>query len=265
VRLRPLLLPVEHGGWGFLFEPIMVALVAAPSWAGVLLSLAALAFFLSRQPLKVAAADARHRRHVARTRVAWAIAAAYLLVACAALAGATAVTAHNFWPIALLAAPLAAVPLWFDSRGASRHVVPELAGATALGAVAGAAGVAAGLSWPHALSLWASALVRVLPAIVTVRERVQRLHGHAPDERGPIAAHLLALACALGLMAVGLMPWGVALIALLLAIRAGWDLRPGAPAVTAMRIGVRELVTGLGAAAAIGAAWRFGHQVTSWL
>jgi hypothetical protein len=255
VRLRPLLLPVEHGGWGFLFEPIIVALVATPSLAGVLLSLAAVGFFLSRQPLKVAIDDVRHRRRVPRTRIAWAIAAAYLLVALAALAGATAVAEQNFWPLALLVAPLAAVQFWFDSRGTSRHVVPELAGATALGAVAGAAGVTAALSWPYALSLWASALVRVLPAIVTVRERVQRLHGHAPDERGPIAAHLLALACALGLMTVGLMPWGVALIALLLAIRAGWDLRPGAPAETAMRIGVRELVTGVVAAGAIGAAW----------
>ena len=256
VRLRPLLLPVEHGGWGFLFEPIIVAMVAAPSWAGVLLSLAAVAFFLSRTPLKVAVDDTRHGRRVPRTRVAWAIAATYLFVACAALAGATAVTAHNFWPIAMLAAPLAAVQLWFDSRGASRHMVPELAGAKALGAVAAAAGVAAGFTWPYALSLWASALVRVLPAIVTVRERVQRLHGHPPDERGPIAVHLLALACALVLMTIGLMPGGVAAIALVLAIRAAWDLRPGAPAVTAVRIGVRELVTGLVAAAAIGLSWR---------
>jgi hypothetical protein len=221
----------------------------------VLLSLAAVAFFLARQPLKVAIDDARHRRRVPRTHVARAIAAAYLLVACGALAWSTVVSAHNFWPIALLAVPLAAVQLWFDSRGASRHVVPELAGATALALVAGAAGVAAGLSWPYALSLWASALVRVLPAIVTVRERVQRLHGRPPDERGPIAAHLLALACSLGLMAVGLVPWGVALIALVLAIRAGWDLRPGAAPEAAIRIGIRELVTGLVAAGAIGAAW----------
>jgi hypothetical protein len=99
--------------------------------------------------------------------------------------------------------------------------------------------------------------VDVHPFLDPLQVRVPDVAGDfaGPDERGPIAAHLLALACALGLMTVGLMPWGVALIALLLAIRAGWDLRPGAPAETAMRIGVRELVTGVVAAGAMGAAW----------
>ena len=79
VRLRPLLLPVEHGGWGFLLEPVVIALIAVPGAATVLLALAALGLFLSRQPLKVAIDDARHRRRVPRTRVAWTIAAGYLL------------------------------------------------------------------------------------------------------------------------------------------------------------------------------------------
>ncbi|MDH4063900.1 MAG: hypothetical protein OEW19_05830, partial [Acidobacteriota bacterium] len=87
---------------------------------------------------------------------------------------------------------------------------------------------------------------------------VRRLHGCPPDERGPLAAHLLALSGAVGLSAAGLMPSGVALVALLLAARAGWPLRPGAPAVPAMRIGVGELVTGLAAATVIGALFRWG-------
>lgn len=256
VRLRPLLLPVEHGGWGFLLEPAVIALIAVPGAATVLLALAALGLFLSRQPLKVAIDDARHRRRVPRTRVAWTIAAAYLLLAAVALAGATLMAEHTFWPVALLATPLALVPLWFDSRGVSRHVVPELAGAKALGAVAGAAGLAAGLAWPLALGLWASGLVRVLPAIVTVRERVQRLHGERADNRRPALAHLLALAAAVTLAAVTLMPWGVSLVALSLAVRAMWDLRAGAPEQTAIRIGIRELVTGLIAAGLIGTAWK---------
>jgi hypothetical protein len=52
------------------------------------------------------------------------------------------------------------------------------------------------------------------------------------------------------------MPWGAPIVALLLAVRAAWDLRTAAPAPSAMRIGVRELVTGLIAAGLIGGAWR---------
>lgn len=235
-----------------------MALIAVPSLAAGLLSLAALMAFLARQPLKVAFDDRRHGRQVARTRVAWKVAAVYGLGAGLSLGGAMVAAAHGFWAVALLVAPLLAVQVRFESRGVSRHLVPELAGAKALGAVACAAGLAAGLSWPFALSLWAAALVRVLPAIVTVRERVRRLHGHGPDWRRPATAHATALAVAAALAAVRLMPWGVVGVAALLAARAAWDLRADAPPVPAMRLGVRELVTGLLAAAAIGLAWRWG-------
>ncbi|MGE3885643.1 MAG: YwiC-like family protein [Vicinamibacterales bacterium] len=249
-------MPVEHGGWGFLFEPIVMALVAVPSAATVLLALTAFALFLSRQPLKVAIEDTRRRRRVPRTKAAWAIALGYLLVAGAGVGSAVMVAPYPFWAVAALLAPLGFVTLWFDARGESRNLIPELAGATALAGLACAAGLAAGLTWPLALSFWVSALVRVVPAIVTVRERVQRLHGEAPRTFGPAASHALALSVAAGLALSGLMPPAVGVIALLLALRAAWELRPAAPATTAMRIGIRELVTGLVAAAAIGLAWR---------
>ncbi|HQZ37698.1 MAG TPA: YwiC-like family protein [Vicinamibacterales bacterium] len=255
VRLRPLLLPTEHGGWAFLVEPVIIALIAVPSKATLLLSLAALLVFLARQPLKLALDDRRRRRRVPRTRVALILGASVLLGAALALGGATVAATHRFWPAALLAAPLAAVHVWYDGRGEGRTLVAELAGAKALAAIACAAGLAAGLSWPYALSLWAAALARVLPAIVTVRERVQRLHGQRPDARGPAAAHLLALVGAAGLASVHVMPRGVVLVVVLLAVRAAWHLRPDAPSIPAVRLGLRELGTGLLAAAAIGGSY----------
>ena len=49
VRLKTIVLPAEHGGWGLLFEPIALGLLVAPSIAG---------FYLARQ---VIAADAYRR------------------------------------------------------------------------------------------------------------------------------------------------------------------------------------------------------------
>lgn len=255
IRLRPLLLPAEHGGWGFLFEPIVVAAVAAPSLPGLWLSIAAIAVFLSRQPLKVAMDDWRHGRRVPRTPVARAIALGYLLLAAIAVLVAAASAHLPFWRLGLMAGPLALITLWFDSRGESRQLLPEIAGATALGVVAPAAALAAGWPWPLALALWASALIRVVPAIVTVRERVRRLHGETADALGPAAAHALTLALAASLALAHLLPPGVVVVAALLAARAAWHLRPGAPPTPAMRLGIRELVTGLVAAIAIGVAW----------
>lgn len=254
-RLRPLLLPVEHGGWGFLCEPIVIGLVATPSVPGSLIAAGALGLFLARPPLKVAMDDWRHRRRVPRTRWAWGIAAGYLALATAALTGATMLAGPRFWMVGVVAAPLAVLALAFDVRGASRGLLPELAGATALGATAGATALVAGWTPVLALTLWASALVRVLPAIVTVRERVLRLHGEPPRTRGAAIAHVLALLASGGLAIVGLMPVTVVGVAALLAARALWDLRDGAPARTAMQIGLTELVIGLVAAAVIGGGW----------
>ncbi len=54
IRLRPIALPAEHGGWGLLFEPIVLGLLLAPSLAGLLLSVAATGAFLARHPFKLA-------------------------------------------------------------------------------------------------------------------------------------------------------------------------------------------------------------------
>ncbi len=238
-----------------MFEPIVIALLAAPSVAAVCLAGAAVAAFLARQPLKVVLDDWLRRRNVSRTAWARAIAAAYLLTATLLLVAATRVSARSFWPLAIVVAPLAAITLWFDARGESRRLMPELAGAIALGAVAGAAGLADGWPGPLALSLWVSALVCVLPAIVTVRERVRRLHGETADTWTVANAHALAVLAAMVAVTAQAMPTAVPVIALYLALRAAWDLRPGAPPARAAAIGLRELVTGLVAAGAIGATW----------
>jgi hypothetical protein len=54
VRLRPIALPTEHGGWSLLAAPILLGLRLAPSAADAWLSLAALGAFLTRQPLELA-------------------------------------------------------------------------------------------------------------------------------------------------------------------------------------------------------------------
>jgi hypothetical protein len=248
-------LPVEHGGWGFLFEPIVIALVAAPSAAGAWLAGATIAAFLARQPLKIVFDDLRHGHRVARTAWARGIATAYMVIAIALFAAGAWPVQPWFWRLAFIVAPLAAITLAFDARGESRRLLPELGGATALAAVAAAAALAAGWPWPPALALWASALIRVLPAIVTVRERVRRLHGEPSRFVDAIAAHGSATVSAGSLQAWGLAPPTVLFVAVVLYLRALWDLRSGAPPVKAAHIGVRELVTGLVAAGAIGASW----------
>lgn len=252
VRLRPLALPVEHGGWGFLFEPILIGLIAAWSWAALLLGLAALGVFLIRQPLKIALTDRMAGRRLPRTPIAWAVAAGYALAAGGLGLVAARWAVQPFWIVVVIAAPPAIVQFVYDARGEGRRLVPELLGPAALAGVAAAMALATGRPLGEAVVLWTVAAMRTLPAIVGVRAQVQRLHG-LPAPRWPaFVAHDAAVMLAVILAAAGwLRLWAVALL-LVLAVRAMVHLRPAAPTRRAQAIGTRELVTGLVSAIVLG-------------
>src|SRR6185436_6956547 len=77
VPLRPLALPSEHGGWGFLLEPLVLGLLVRPSLAGSLIALAFVFGFLARHPLKLALQDLLRGKSYPRTRWCWLFACSY--------------------------------------------------------------------------------------------------------------------------------------------------------------------------------------------
>ncbi|MFZ2491643.1 MAG: YwiC-like family protein, partial [Thermoanaerobaculia bacterium] len=130
--LRPLVLPTEHGGWGFLFEPLVLGLAVRPSWGGLLIALAFIGGFLTRQPLKLAIQDAMRGKSYPRTRWCWGFAAGYALAGVAAMALALAVSGWVvFIPIGLVA-PLGLLQIYYDASNKSRALLPELGGAAAM-------------------------------------------------------------------------------------------------------------------------------------
>jgi len=240
VALRPLALPNEHGGWGFLFEPIVLAGIAAPSLAGMLVALAAVAAFLARHPLKLAAADLVRGRRYPRTAACAAIAAAYALVASIAIACAAYAHVRLLLPLAI-AAPFGIVQLAYDAKNRGRAALPELAGAIAMGGVAASMALAASMPLALAGALWLLALCRSLPAILYVRAILGR-------GRGAVIAHVIAVAVAALLWRASLAPLVAVIAAAVLLARSLY--RPAAP--VAKRVGVAELLWGGGATMATG-------------
>jgi len=55
IRLRPIALPAEPGGWGLRFEPIGPGMLLAPSWVALFVSVMARGLFLARHRLKIGA------------------------------------------------------------------------------------------------------------------------------------------------------------------------------------------------------------------
>lgn len=191
--LRPLALPNEHGGWGFLLEPIALGLAVRPSWAGVWVA-AAFAFgFLTRQPLRLALQDLVREKSYPRTRWCWLFALAYSLAALAALGVAVAMSGWTVIVPLGLVAPLGLTQVLYDAHNKGRSLLPELAGSAAMASSAAAIALAGNGRLLFAFALSGIIVARALPSIVYVRAMLGRGAAWIPLSLHAIAVMLVAL------------------------------------------------------------------------
>jgi hypothetical protein len=244
VRYRSLALPVEHGGWGMLGEPLLLGLVVAPSAAGLGVGLAATFAFLARHPFKLALADWRAGRRNARTVAAERFAALYAGLAGASLALATR-GAGGWWLPLAAAAPLALVQLLHDVRNQGRQLLPELLGGIALGSIASSALLAAGWERGPAFAAWVLVGAKAAGAVLYVRARLRCDRGLAFGRAAVLAMHGLGLAAALALAAMQVAPWLAAAAFGLLLVRAAHGLSRFHRQVRPQAVGIMELAYGL--------------------
>jgi hypothetical protein len=247
VSIRPLALPAEHGGWGIVLEPIALALLIAPSVAGVSMGVAAVAAFLARHPLRLAARDRLHHRRLGRTAVCEQLALAYSAIAVAALVGAVALSSARILLPFAIAAPLGLLQFGFDVRNRGRAVIPEMAGIVAAGATAAAIALAGGRTISVAATLWILAMLRAIPALLFVRAVLGR------ESRSiAIAVHVVAVAAAFALWQRHLAPLAAIAAMLLLLGRAIAGMNQNMPARS---VGIRELVWGATTVLLIAGGW----------
>jgi hypothetical protein len=238
---RDLLLPKEHGGWSLAFEPVALGLLVAPSAAGAVLALAAVAGFFTRRPLKLALTlpTTDPRRGPAQR---WA--AFFALLMLTLLAGAAGLgSTRALWPL-LLAAPLGGLFLWFDLRHAMREAEAELAGSAAFALLPAACATLAGWPAPTALALATLALARNVPTVLTVRTCLRLGKAQETNALPPLAAGGAAFTVAALLAWQGLVPAVAVAVHAVFWIRTGWLVSALRPAWPARQVGVMEAVLG---------------------
>lgn len=238
IALRPLALPVEHGGWGLLFEPIGLGLLVAPSWGGLFIGLAFVSGFLVRQPLKLALQDLLRHKRYPRTAWCWGLASGYASLALFALTAALAFGGVAALVLIAAAAPLALIQIGYDAKNKSRALLPELGGAIALSSSATAIAVAGNRPLLAAVTLSAIILARAIPTIAYVRALVTRSHKQIAASGPALLLHALAI------VAVAAFAPMLAIVAMvLLFARAAWGLAH--PPQKAKTIGWTEIVWGI--------------------
>ncbi len=246
VPLRAVALPTEHGIWGFWLEPSLLGLLLVPSFSGLWLVITVLGALLAQQPFSLVLADRRRGKYYPRTKLASRFLLAYGLLALLSLLVALwlADSAYFLLPL-LFALPLALVQVVYDARNQGRKLLPELTGATALGALASSLALAGGWSLLPALSLWLVLAARTIPSILYVRARLRLSRGEQQSRIPSLLASLLAFVLVLILVVTKQLPILVLFAFALLLIRAALGLSSFRRPIEAKIIGFAELAFGL--------------------
>ncbi len=245
IKLRSIALPAEHGSWGLVLEPIVLGLLVAPSWLGLLIGLAAFAVFLMRRPMKVLLANARGqggRRR--RSRIAGRFLTGYGVTAASCFAGAlTLGGGRALLPLAAVS-PLALLFLAYDVRNQSRSWQPEVAGAVVFASVTASIARAGGWQSAPALALSAALALRAIPAVLYVRARIRIERGRPAASLWPVLAHGAAVLAVYSMARVALLPWLAVSPFVVLFTRAALGLSRYRRSVTTTRLGFTEMAYG---------------------
>jgi len=243
-RWKSVALPASYGSWSLVSEPILLGLLVAPTWGGLMLALAGFLSFLIYQPLKIILADRQRGRTFARTRLAMQVATLYFVLMTAFFAAAIwLVGLRPLLPLAL-ALPLMIVYAAYDQRP-GRYWQAELAAPTAFSAISASVALAAGWDYPAAFALWAVMIARSVPAVLYVRARLRLAKGQPVTISSALVAHTLALMVIMALVWLELVPVTAVAAFLFLLIRAVVGLSKFRRDFAPMTLGWIETATGL--------------------
>lgn len=246
VRWQSVALPTEHGGWSFIGEPLLLGLLVAPSWGGLALAIAAMGMFLLRQPMKLYVKDVRSNRRVPRTALALRFALIYgIITAVSGIFVLQLLPSISVVLPMLFAIPLVAVQAFYELRNQGRHVIAEIAGATATGAVASSIVMMQGWALLPALGLWLAMAVKGVTAVLYVRSRLRLERDTPAGIPLTFTAHLVGLTSLAMAALDATIPWTAPLAMLVLTVRGVHGLSPWRVSRPAKVIGVQEVIFGV--------------------
>jgi hypothetical protein len=248
VRIKSIALPVEHGGWAFLIEPLLLGMFLSPAASGLFLCVAAFGVFLLYQPLQITLKD--HRRQKRYPRTVWAQRFVLIYSAIAGIGGLgillTNAASFQFVLLAIAAAlPFACIQMLLVVQGRARDTITEICGACALGTTVTAIVMMQGWSPSLAFALWLIPVTRAVVSILYIRVRLRLARGENINKALPLAVHFLGVLFILFMVAANLLPIGSVLAMLLLLARALYGLYAARSNTPARIIGFQEIAFGL--------------------
>lgn len=256
--LKGVAFPTEHGSWGVLFEPVIAAAAVYPSVPAIFITLSLVGALLLRQPLKVLLLSGGTTQTSPKKAIATRFAIFYLILLAIGVAGMFRLSATTDLEPLLVLIPLGIFQLFNDSRGSSRGLIPELAGAAGIPAVAASIVLAGGGGPGNAAAFWILFASRSVSSFVYVRQRLRLEKGKAFVTTAPLALHIASIVICGALAMFSLIPVLPVLVLVFLLVRCGFGLSERRRRMKAMEIGTREVFYG----AALTLAFIFGAYLS---
>ncbi|MGD9488818.1 MAG: YwiC-like family protein [Calditrichaceae bacterium] len=172
INLRKIALPQEHGSWGYTLEPVFLGLLIVFSFNGLILGIAAMAAFMSRNSLKIWLREKESGKNVIKARYARNFSIFYLLSGLIGFGYVLLIAGQMLLIPMVMIFPLIIVYIIYDTLNQAKSLLPELSGAAAFAMMSSLIAMAGGWIIFDALFLWIISMGRSLTTTLYVRNRL---------------------------------------------------------------------------------------------
>jgi hypothetical protein len=202
-KIRHIALPEEHGSWGFVLEPLVLALVIGYSQQGLFLASASFLLFLAHQPIRIIL---NKKKILSLRKKAGGVLLIYLTLAVLLFGLVYQSAVHYLLYPFLLAFLLMGGFLLFELSGKARKITSEIIATVSIGFIAVSIVLLSGWSEVKGWAFFILLLNRAVPTVLFIHERIKVVRQQKMNKWIPVTVALIGFATALYLAMQSLIP-----------------------------------------------------------
>jgi hypothetical protein len=232
------ILPLSHGSWAFVLEPLILALWVSWSFNGFILSFGAVFAFLAHQPLRSLVIQGYQKSVLIFSLIFIFLAAVFIIFF---------MVNSSFYPNLLLSIAflLMIIFLFMDLSGNTKSLIAEILVPIAISVMATVVFITKKGSFLYSAAFFVLLLTRSLPTIYYVRAQVRIIKGKNYDNKSLVLSHMLSFLMILVFVYGKLIP-GLALIPItLLLLRCCIFILPMKNYLSIKQLGASEFLFGI--------------------
>ena len=241
VNFKAVAFPREHGSWGFVLEPLILAVAVAYNTSGFFIAVSAFFTFLAHQPIRIILKKGISKE--LKRKAVWFLGVYFFLSAVFIVRVIKVQELTVLIPLAFVIV-LMMYFLYLETIGLSRNIYAELIGPVSMNLIAFSIVLSDGWSYPNAFAFLVVLLNRSVPTTFYIHEKLNSLK---KQKVNILRTHLISVTgfiTVIVLSVTGLVPYLSILAVLILVIRAIFGFTEYAKNLSVKQIGMLEFLYG---------------------